>query len=387
MKRKLSLLLVVMMLFTVLVACNNETTTEDTTETPVETAEEATTDETEEEEVVEEEPTEEVAEETDSEPVEVGPIDKIGLGNVTSTTSSADAGDNAARAQADVTVAAVAFDADGRIVDVKIDVAQTKINFNEDNTDGVIDDETDFRTKMEKGPDYDMKGSSPIDKEYDEQMTGFQDYLIGMTAEEVTNIPTKEADENHQNVPDVAELASVTTIDIAKYQQAVQEAWDNAIDAQGATKLGLGINTDAANTPAGDKPARIQVNTYMNALGLDDSDVIVANYIDVVQAKIDVNEDGTIVEKVEDVQSKKELKDDYDMRGSSAIEKEWFEQMEAWEAWSVGKTVEEVQGIPVKEANPTHQHVPDVAELESSVTITVEGYQEVMGKALENANK
>ncbi len=125
----------------------------------------------------------------------------------------------------------------------------------------------------------------------------------------------------------------------------------------------------------------------MSALGLDDSDMIVANYIDVVQAKVQVNADGTIVEKMEDVKTKKDLKEEYGMKDHSEIGKEWYEQMAAWEAFTVGKTVEEVQNIPVKEANPTHQHVPDLPELASSVTITVEGYQGVMAKAFENATK
>lgn len=375
MKRKLSLLLVALMLLVLPVACSNKTATEEKEpETPVETTEEAV------------EETEEEAE-TETAAVEVGPIAKIGLGNFISTGRSADAGEKPAKAGADVTVAAVAFDADGKIVDVKIDVAQTAINFNEDNTDGVIDETVDFRTKMEKGPDYGMKKVSPIEKEYDEQIMAFEDYLVGKTAEEVVGIPTKEAND-HPSVPDVAELASVTTIDIGTYQQVVKEAWDNAVDAKGATKLGLGITTDASNKAAdGDKPAQIQINTYMSALGLDDSDMIVANYIDVVQAKVQVNADGTIVEKMEDVKTKKDLKEEYGMKDHSEIGKEWYEQMAAWEAFTVGKTVEEVQNIPVKEANPTHQHVPDLPELASSVTITVEGYQGVMAKAFENATK
>lgn len=389
MKRKLSLLLVVIMLLGVFVACDqNKKAEEPVEETPVETAEETT----------EEEPAEEPEEEEEEEyvpsvetvkpeNVEVGPIAKIGLGNLTSTTRSADVGDNPARAQADVTIAAVAFDAEGKIVIAKVDVAQTRVNFTEDNKNADIPEGTEFKSKLELGPKYGMLKVSPIGKEYDEQMNAFLEYIVGMTAEEVVNIPTRVKDEAHQNVPDVADILTSTTIDIGSYVKAIQEAWDNAVDAEGATKLGLGINTKAkGNEAKDDKPARIQIDTYMNALALDDEDKVVTNIIDVVQAKIDVDAEGKIVETFEDVKSKKELKDDYDMRKASEIQREWFEQMADWEAFTVGKTNEEIQGIPVKVRDENHQHVPDLPELATSVTITVEGYQAVMDKAFANAN-
>lgn len=391
MKIKLSLLLAVMMLLGVFVACNQKPAEEKVEETPVETAEE-TTEDPEEEPAEEEEVEEEYVPSVETvkpENVEVGPIAKIGLGNLANTNRSADAEDDkAALAQADVTIAAVAFDADGKIVEAKVDVAQTKVNFTEDNLNADIPEDAEFKTKLELGPEYGMLKASPIGKEYDEQMYAFLEYIKGMTAEEVVNIPTRVKDEAHQNVPDVADILTSTTIDIGSYVQAIQEAWDTAIDAEGATKLGLGVNTKVKGTESKDNnPARIQIDTYMNALALDDEDKVVANIIDVVQSKIDLDAEGKIVERFADIKSKKELKDEYDMRRVSEIQKEWFEQMADWEAFTVGKTNEEIQGIPVKVRDENHQHVPDLPELATTVTITVEGYQEVMNKAFDNANK
>ena len=163
MRRKLSLLLVVVMMLTVFVACNQDKkpAEEKVEETPVETAEETT-----------EEPEEEVEEEyvpsvetVRPENVEVGPIAKIGLGNLSSTNSSKDAGEKSALAQADVTVAAIAFDADGKIVEAKIDVAQTRVNFTEDNKNADIPEGTEYKSKLELGPEYGMLKASPIGKE------------------------------------------------------------------------------------------------------------------------------------------------------------------------------------------------------------------------------
>ncbi|NLI66659.1 MAG: hypothetical protein GX380_07960, partial [Tissierellia bacterium] len=67
------------------------------------------------------------------------------------------------------------------------------------------------------------------------------------------------------------------------------------------------------------------------------------------------------------------------------IGKEWYEQMEAFQEWMVGKTVEEIVNLPVKERDESHKHVPDVPELTSSVTITVEGYLAVVEEAAANA--
>lgn len=380
MSKKISLLLVVVMLLSVFVACGQKTNEKaPEAETPVETTEEAT------EEAVEEEYVPSV-ESVKVEGVEVGSIAKIGLGANTSISSSKDAGDNPARAQADVTIAAVSFDAEGRIIEAKIDVAQSKADFTEDHMSAVIPEE--FKTKMELGPEYGMLKASPIGKEFDEQMSAFCEYIVGMTAEEVVNIPTRVMDEHHPNVPDVADILTSTTMDIGAFVVAVGEAWDTAIDAEGATKLGLGIETNAAVTDgAADKATRVQFNTYMNALALNDEGQIVANIIDVVQARVEADAEGKIVERITDVRSKKELGEEYGMKDYSEIGKDWYEQMAAWEEFTLGKTVEEVQGIPVKERDAGHKHVPDLAELTSSVTITVEGYQSVMGKAEADANK
>ena len=73
------------------------------------------------------------------------------------------------------------------------------------------------------------------------------------------------------------------------------------------------------------------------------------------------------------------------MKGTSGIGKEWYEQMTAFQDWMAGKTIDEISGLKVKEVNPTHQNVPDVPELTSSVTITVEGYLAVVKEASEMA--
>ena len=80
----------------------------------------------------------------------------------------------------DSVCAAVLVDADGKIIDVKIDEAQTKPDLKKDNGDV-----SDLRTKLEKKEDYGMKSASPIGKEWYEQAAAYEQWCIGKTADEI----------------------------------------------------------------------------------------------------------------------------------------------------------------------------------------------------------
>lgn len=110
---------------------------------------------------------------------------KLGLGVVTGFGHyDADAtADKDGKTEVDTTIATVLVDAEGKIVDVKIDVAQTPVTFN---AQGVrtTDYEATQMTKMEKKELYAMKAASPIGKEFNEQIEGLQAWLIGKTVAE-----------------------------------------------------------------------------------------------------------------------------------------------------------------------------------------------------------
>lgn len=75
---------------------------------------------------------------------------KLGMGVVVNMDSSAET-----NAQVDATVAAVVTDASGKIVSCRLDVARNKMNV----TDGAVDTEQTFKTRMELGSDYGMAGN------------------------------------------------------------------------------------------------------------------------------------------------------------------------------------------------------------------------------------
>lgn len=334
--------------------------------------------------------------ETPAEPA--SKIAKLGLGQNISIAKSRDKGIDAngnevlAQAQADVTIVAVGFDADGKVASVTVDVAQTRVAFDAD-MKVTSDKGAEVKTKKDLGADYGMIKASTIGKEWFEQMGAFEEWMIGKTVEEIKGLKVKEVDASHKNVPDVPELTSAVTITVESYIAAVEEAWNNAVDATGAETVGLGIEThinksrDAGTDANGNAvTAQAQVDTYMSATAFDKDGKVVATLIDNAQVRVPYDAEGKVAtDKTVAGKTKVELGADYGMVKASGIGKEWFEQMAALEAWMVGKSIDEINGMKVVERDASHPSVPDVAELTSSVTITVEGYQAVVTEAFEMA--
>lgn len=147
---------------------------------------------------------------------------KTGIGVVTSTVKSkAATAEEAGLAQVDTIMAAVTVDANGKILTVDIDSAQTKINF--DNA-GLLTTETssDVPTKTDLGDDYGMKKASGLGREWYEEMADFEKWLVGKTSADVSGMVLAEG------VSTDADLASTVTIKLTDYQKAVVEAIANA---------------------------------------------------------------------------------------------------------------------------------------------------------------
>ncbi|MDR7870977.1 MAG: hypothetical protein RIN55_08975 [Tissierellaceae bacterium] len=374
MKKIISLLLVLVLIATVFTGC-----TSNDEKDPVDNAPPVSNDT---EDPVDEEPA-------------AAKVAKLGLGQNISIAKSkekgADANGNAvnASAQADVTMAAVGFDADGKVASVTLDVVQAKVAFDE--AMAITSDlEAEVLTKVDLGDAYGMKGASAIGKEWYEQAEAFEEWMIGKTVDEIVNLPVKEG------VADVAELTSSVTIKVGDYIAAVEEAWDNAIEVEGGETVGLGIQAGIGSSKALGTDAngnqvlpRAQADVYMTATAFDADGKVVGTIIDNAQVRVAYDAEGKITtDKEAELKTKHELKEDYGMKGASAatgIGREWYEQMTSFQEWMVGKTVDEIVNLPVKETNPTHQNVPDVPELTSTVTITVESYLAVVEEAAANA--
>ena len=152
-------------------------------------------------------------------------------------------------------------------------------------------------------------------------------------------------------------------------------------------KTGLGMVVSMSGTDAEDEdPAKTQADVTAVALALDADGKIVAISIDVVQAKATVDADG-VVTVAEDVKTKRELGDDYNMKkyASPAAVGEWYEQANAFEAYCIGKTADEVAGMPLGENAHGYTDAPAAEELKSTCTISVTAFLNAIAKAAANA--
>jgi hypothetical protein len=136
------------------------------------------------------------------------------------------------------------------------------------------------------------------------------------------------------------------------------------------------------------KNGRVQTTITYLAVVTDTEGKIANTRLDVVQITVnpvkkaegDVKAETALASKVNaegDPKSKWELLGDYGMKGASPIQKEWYEQAEAFENWTVGKTLAEVKaGVSTDGLHLTDEAV--------GVTITVNDFVAALEEALDN---
>ncbi len=313
-------------------------------------------------------------------------IAKVGLGHITSIGKSASLGtkdgkDVLPMGQVDTIIAAVAFDKDGKVVSVTIDNAQTKVEFNKDLT-LKTDVKVAGQTKVELGDKYGMKTASTLKKEWFEQIAALEKWMVGKKVADIKAMKVTKKDDAHPAVPDVAELKTSVTVSVEGYIAAVEEAEKNAVAVTNAAKVGLGHEVSLAKSKGYAKAADgketlplAQVDTTMNLVALDKDGKVVKAIIDNAQTKINFDNKGAITTDLKVApQTKVELKEKYGMIAQSKIKKEWFEQAAALGKWMEGKTIADIKAMKTVKVDDAHPNVPDVAELKSSVTITVQDY-------------
>ena len=147
-----------------------------------------------------------------------------------------------------------------------------------------------------------------------------------------------------------------------------------------AYRVGLGMTVDSTVSPAeDDDDGRAEAAVTTCALLLDQEGKILSVTFDCVEAAASYNTSG-IVTWPGTYKSKKEQGNDYGMKEYSSIGKEWYEQVNALEAYCTGKTVRDVASMQMKEENDKHG-VPAAAELTSSCTISCDQFIDALKKA------
>ena len=304
---------------------------------------------------------------------------KLGMGVVVKTDSS-----KTGNAQVDATVAAVVTDAEGKIVAVKLDVAQNKMDI----TDGQVETEKEFKTKLELGDDYNMVKFSSATHEWYEQAAAFEQYVIGKTADEVAGIETVLNEEGHNVVTDEALYASCS-ISVSDFQEAIVKACNDeqgmTFTADGEFKLGLAIISTAEESVAATAEEEGVVKMYSDyaAVVVDAEGKILAALTDATQPQIKIDAAGEIGDCTFNG-TKRELKEDYNMVKFSAATLEWYEQAWNFVNYAVGKTADELKASELQLNEEGHMVFVD-EELYASVSISVDGIIDVVVKAVDNA--
>lgn len=314
-----------------------------------------------------------------AEDIEAGGAAKTGLSVTTSTAKSTPVGEEDGLAQVDSTIVAVLVDADGKILDCKIDAAQTKMNFSAEGK-LLTDKATTFKSKQELGTEYGMGEASSIGKEWNEQADAFAEYVVGKTVDEVKGIAVDE-----EGLATDEDLTSSVTIHVGDFIAAVEKAVANAKDLGAAStdKLGLGVTTEMSNSTdaTAEEEGLAQAYSMYSVVTTDADGKITSCYVDASQGEVNFDTAGVITSDLTAaVATKQELGDDYGMKKASSIGKEWFEQADAFSAYVAGKTASEVSGIALNE-----EGLASDADLISSVTVHVSPFITVVEKAATNA--
>ena len=259
-----------------------------------------------------------------------------GLAVINSVGSSKDAGDEDGLAQADSNVVAVLVDADGRVVDCKIDGVQAKIPFSKEGK-LLVGTDTMFRTKQELKEEYGMKKASGIGREWNEQADALAAYVTGKTLDEIRGIAVTE--DGHAGD---AELASSVTMSVGGWLETVEKAVANAkpMGAKAGDRLGLGIETNMSkSTDAGDEDGLAQAYSMYTAATFGPDGRITSCILDGSQSNVNFDKAGKITTDLTVApQTKNELKEAYGMKKASGIGLEWYQQAENYAQYALGKT-------------------------------------------------
>lgn len=182
--------------------------------------------------------------------------------------------------------------------------------------------------------------------------------------------------------PTTAAVTEETTTVAAATETTTEDesATEEMTATAGGLKTGLAIVSSMdSSKDAGDKDGKAQVDSVVAAVIVDGDGKIVMCRLDTAQNKMGFTAEGKVIMNT-DFKTKKELKDEYNMKEASGIGKEWYEQAKVIEEYVIGKTADEVEGIAVDEDTR-----PTDTDLLSSVTVKIGGYVEAIAEAARGA--
>ena len=151
------------------------------------------------------------------------------------------------------------------------------------------------------------------------------------------------------------------------------------VPAEGALKTGLSVSVNIADSvsAAAEAAGAAKYDITLAAVTVDDNGVIVSCVIDSIPATVSFDNTGVITSDIAaQVLTKNELGENYGMVAWGGAVAEWDAQAASFAAYVTGKTPAEVAGMALNEKT-----APADADLATSVTISVIGFQNLIAKA------
>jgi len=158
----------------------------------------------------------------------------------------------------------------------------------------------------------------------------------------------------------------------------------NTAKTTGKTGVGMVISMEGTRGATESSPAVTQSEITVCAASFDKDGKILDVVFDVAEPGVEYDDTGALTTDLsQPVMTKRQLGDDYGMKGVSGIGKEWYQQVDALQEWMIGQQVEEVLGMQTSIQNG--YEYADEADLTSSVTISVGQFLEALQAAYDNA--
>ena len=282
---------------------------------------------------------------------------KLGLGVVVSADASNATADKNGAGEADVTVAAVLVDKDGKIVKAVIDVMQLALEYT---NAGEAVANTEFKSKQELGDEYGMKAPWGSAKEWYEHAEIFCNAVVGKTVADIAGVGSS------------SELTTAgCTIYVGDFVKAVEKAVNNAkasnATAENALKVGMSVSQETTNATA-DKAGSNAADTTIVAVAMNGETVVAASS-DCVSVSFGFTTAGvSTFDKTAEIKTKHELGDDYGMKAPWGSAKEWYDHANAFDAACAGKTVAQIAGL-----------VGNADLIAAGCTISIDGFIAAVG--------
>ena len=282
---------------------------------------------------------------------------KFGLGVTANYGSAKNAeGETNGSGEFNTTGVAVLLDAAGKIVKIDVDTAQMKTAWT---SEGKIVATEDFRTKYEKGTDYNMAafgkkhdGSEGKPLEWNAQADAFMQTVTGKTLAEAKAYMA--ADEYATG--DLA--AAGCTIKVGEFMKALEKAVANAKDSAATAADSLNVALVSSNSYSNKDAAEgadglNQIDTTIVAAVVNAEGKVIVADTDCTQGKVTFDITGAAtVDTTAAVKTKLELGDDYNMAkfgqkhdGSEGQPLEWYAQAAEFNKALVGKTASEFAAL------------------------------------------